>query len=108
MRRAARTDDNQSAIQEALEAIGCTVQSLGAVGAGCPDLAVGYAGCNVLLEVKNRNGFAKGKNSEGNDGQKKWARWWKGQVAMVYTPEEAVEAVLQALARETGQREGVA
>lgn len=41
MRRAARTDANQTAIVEALRKCGASVQSLAAVGKGVPDLLVG-------------------------------------------------------------------
>jgi len=41
-RRAARTDDNQTLIVEALEGAGASVQSLASTGNGCPDLVIGY------------------------------------------------------------------
>lgn len=105
MRRAAHIDENQPAIVEALLNVGCTVQSLAGVGVGCPDLVVGYAGVNILLEVKNletKNGrTAKAARHGGLDeDQVSWHRAWKGQVAVVRTPEEAVEAVLRVLAHE--------
>ena len=42
-RRAARRDDNEAAIVEALRAVGASVEILGN-GDGVPDLLVGYAG----------------------------------------------------------------
>lgn len=58
-RRAARVDGNHELIVSALRAVGCFVQSLAAVGAGCPDLLVavparGGGGARwVLIEVKD-------------------------------------------------------
>lgn len=53
MRRAAKVDVNQSEIVDALRKVGCTVQSLAAIGKGCPDLLVGVAGVTLLIEVKD-------------------------------------------------------
>ena len=53
MRRAARTDRNHAEIVAAFRLFGCSVQSLAAVGAGVPDLLVGWRGKNLLIEVKD-------------------------------------------------------
>jgi len=56
MRRAARTDDNQTAIVKALRKAGCQVfTELAKLGYGCPDLLVYRGRCNdlFLLEVKD-------------------------------------------------------
>jgi hypothetical protein len=53
MRRAARTDSNQTEIVATLRSLGCSVQMLHAVGAGCPDLLIGIDGQNLLLEIKD-------------------------------------------------------
>ena len=91
MRRAARIDGNQTTIVRALEKAGASVQSLAAVGRGCPDLLVGYRGRNYLLEVK--------------DGRKPPSRWkltndeaafhrrWDGNLATVLNPQEALSAI---------------
>ena len=105
MRRAAHIDENQPAIVEALLNVGCTVQSLAAVGLGVPDLLVGYAGVNILLETKNpatKNGRVNEARQRGglDKDQHRWHQAWKGQVAVVWSPEEAVDAVLRVLARE--------
>lgn len=98
MRRAAHIDDNQPAIVSALQAAGCSTQSLAAVGLGVPDLLVGFAGVNILLEIKNREGLdgevARGKILTPD--QKKFHGFWKGQIAIVYTPQDALQAVKDA------------
>lgn len=53
VRQAARVDANQKAIVEGLRAAGCFVQSLAALGRGCPDLLVGYRGSWHVLEIKD-------------------------------------------------------
>ena len=93
MRRASRVDANQSAIVKALREIGATVQVLSAVGQGCPDLAVGYHGVNVLLEAKD------GSKTPGNRvltaDEAKWHKTWGGQVAVVLSPEDAQRVVIR-------------
>lgn len=86
LRIAAATDASQREIVKVLRAAGCTVASLHRVGDGVPDLLVGRAGRNFLLEVK-----VDGRGL--NDRQKDWHRTWSGQRAVVTTPEGALYAV---------------
>lgn len=100
MRRAARVDANQAAVVKALEAIGCTVQDISKVGQSVPDLLIGVAGINVLMEVKNAERKGGKENSFGTlKKQSEWRRRWKGAVYVVTTPEEAVADVRRALTR---------
>lgn len=87
-RYAAKVDRNQAEIVAALRAVGATVQPLHTVGAGCPDLLVGFRGRNVLIEVKDWKAGKSGR--ELNAVQKDWHAGWKGQVAKV----EDVDAAL--------------
>ena len=90
MRRAARVDENQGQIVAALLRAGCSVQSLAAVGKGCPDLLVGYAGHNFLIEVKN---LSKPKaDQQLTPDQEDWHNDWQGSVSVVRTPHEALAA----------------
>lgn len=91
MRRAARTDDNHTAIVQALRAIGCSVQSLAAVGKGCPDLLVGYKGRNIPLEVKD--GSKPPSARKLTEDQIRWHGDWRGCVAVVCDVESAIRAV---------------
>ena len=86
MRRDAKADENQPAIVEALRAVGATVQHLHMIGQGCPDIVVGYQGSNYLLEIKSADG--KLTYSEGE-----WHLDWQGQVAIVRTIDDALDAV---------------
>lgn len=53
MRARPRIDANQPDIVKALRKMGAFVQSLAAVGDGCPDLLVGFRGKTYLIEVKD-------------------------------------------------------
>lgn len=91
MRRAAKVDDNQAEIVAALRKIGASVQPLHAVGQGCPDLLVGWRGMTSLLEVKD--GKKPPSARKLTEDQEKWHANWRGQVAVVETVEQAIEAV---------------
>jgi len=98
-RRAAKVDGNQGDIVAALEAVGASVQSLAAVGAGCPDLLVGYHGTNYALELKDPAQAPSDRRL--TPMQKKWHAEWKGRAHLVETVDQAllvVGAVKQARA----------
>ena len=94
MRTAAKQDVSQRAIVDALEHVGMTVQSLRSVGSGCPDLLVAWRGVNCLIEVKNPLGNGEGLATSLNQQEQDWHLTWAGQCAVVRTPEEAVQAVI--------------
>ncbi len=91
MRRAAKVDDNQKDIINALRAIGCTVQPLHAVGQGCPDLLVGFRSRNFLLEVKDGAKYCSQQAL--TKPQIDWHSSWEGQVAIVNSVASAIEYV---------------
>ena len=91
VRRAARTDDNQQAIVDALRKAGASVQSLAAIGKGCPDLLVGCRGKNVLMEIKNEN-RPPSKQRLTTD-EKVWHDSWRGSVAIVKNVNDALQAM---------------
>lgn len=97
----AKVDGNQRAIIEALQAIpGVRVQSLAAVGGGCPDLLVSIRGRNLLLEVKVPNGPRAKRRWVLTDDQELWHATWTGQVEVVCTVDEAL-AVVRAAMKQT-------
>ena len=87
MRYAAASDANQVEIVAALRAAGATVQDLHEVGAGCPDLLVGYRGINFLLEVKASARAILTAFEQG------WFLEWRGQAAIVRDAESALCAI---------------
>lgn len=91
MRRAAKTDANQTEIVKALRQAGAVVQSLAAVGCGCPDLLVGFRGKNWLLEIKDGN---KPPSAQAlTPHQVEWHRVWQGHVVVVNSVESAIAAI---------------
>lgn len=94
MRRLVRVDASQREIVAELRRVGATVQQLTNVGGGCPDILVGWAGANYLLECKSparRNKQGAVRPSE--EMHEAWHRIWRGQVATVWTPTEALQAI---------------
>lgn len=88
MRRAARTDDNQHELVEALKKIGAKCYFIGKP----VDLLVGFRGRNLLLEVKRPD--KRGQASAITKAQKDFIETWPGDVSIVYSIEEAVSAVV--------------
>ena len=84
-RRAARRDQNEPIIIEALERVGAVVVQLSI--RDVPDLLVGFRGVTTLLEVKS----ARGDLSQG---QADWLLAWKGGPArVVWNVRDALEAI---------------
>ena len=89
MRRAAKIDKNQPAIVDALRACGAIVQSLAAVGNGCPDLLIGYRGRTILVEVKDGSNVPSAQKLTLD--QLLWhAKWSGGSLAVVNDIEGAL------------------
>lgn len=84
-RHANRRDAVEREIINALEKAGCTVQQLN--GKDIPDLLVGRAKKNYLLEVKDPE---TGKLSPG---QRTWHDAWNGDVDEIRTVDDALRAV---------------
>lgn len=91
MRRAARVDDNQGQIVEALRRVGCSVWSLAGVGKGFPDLAVGFRGRNLFLEVKD--GSKPPCKRQLTPDEEAFHASWRGHVAVVESVEDALKIV---------------
>ncbi len=83
VRRAAKRDANEPGIVQALEAAGCDV-----LRATDVDLIVGRANQNYLLECK-----LPSERKRLRPIQKRLRDQWRGQYAIVTTPEEALRAV---------------
>ena len=90
-RRAARVDANQASIVDVLRRIGCSVQPLHAVGEGVPDLLVGKAGKNLLIEIKD--GEKPPSKQKLTADQEVWHAEWRGQVCVVNSEDQAILAV---------------
>jgi len=87
-----KRDSNHAEIARTFERLGCTVFDTSAVGGDFPDMVVGCAGRNLLIEAKSD----KGKLSEGQDG---FRERWRGQYDVVRSPEDA-ELIVAAIRKE--------
>lgn len=83
-RRAAKRDNNERPIIDALRTAGASVEQLSKKGV--PDLLVGFQGRTYLMEVKD----TKGKLTPDED---TWIGAWKGNVYIVRSIEEALEVI---------------
>ena len=81
-----RVDANQGEIVTALREFGASVLILSSVGHGCPDLLVGWMGCNFLMEVKTRTGRLTADERD-------FSNSWRGGWVVVRTPEQAIEYI---------------
>ena len=86
--RASKADTNQREVVKALRDAGATVQHLHRVGAGCPDLLIGYRGMNLLAEVKD--GSKPPSAQKMTRWQEEWHRDWRGQCCVVNSPQAAL------------------
>lgn len=84
MKLRGRIDNTQREIVDAFRAAGCTVCILSNVGNGVPDLLVGIAGHNVLVECKGPKGRL-------TPDQTAWLAQWKGE--QPYIVRTALEAI---------------
>lgn len=87
MRRAAKVDSTQAVIVEALRKVGVWVLHLHQVGAGCPDLLCWNRGRYVLLECKAKGGDL-------TKDQVEFIAECPGEIHVVYSPQDALRAVL--------------
>ena len=91
MRRSAKVDANQSEIVAALRKAGAHVQSLAAIGHGCPDLLVSHRNKWHLLEVKDSSKPPSARKL--TEDQVAWHAQAKAPVWVVSTLDEAFVAL---------------
>lgn len=91
MRVKAKIDQNQKDIVSALRGVGCTVQSLATIGNGCPDILVGRAGQNYLMEIKDGSKPPSQRQLTGD--QETWWNRWNGSVMLIESVDQALAAV---------------
>ena len=90
MRRAAKVDANHADIVKALRSIGCSVQSLAAIGKGVPDIMVSRRGSTFCLEIKDGSKPPSARKLTPDEA--KWISAWRGNVAVVESVDEALDA----------------
>ena len=85
--QAKKVDVNQPEILTQARSLGISVQSLHIIGKDCPDVLFGYAGINILAEVKS------GKNDL-SEGQKIYHDNWKGQICTIRNIDDLIREIL--------------
>ena len=96
-RFARNVDGNQVAVVAAFRKAGAFVQHLHAVGAGCPDLLVGYRGVWRVVEVKDGRKVPSARRL--TEAEAKWherAAFLGLPVSVVESPEDAVQLLRRA------------
>lgn len=86
MRRAAKIDEVQPSIVEALRKVGASVVSLASIGQGCPDLLACKGDKLWLIECKG----PKGKLTPD---QQRFILDWNGPVHIIRSADEALRLV---------------
>ncbi len=95
-------DANHATIKRAFERSGATVVDLHTIGGGVPDLLIGFAGADVLVEIKlPTRKLRDGKTSPRSTLSRRQVGWhhsWRGCSPAVVRTEEDVEELLDLLA----------
>ncbi len=78
-----RVDKNQNHIVSVFRKLGASVYILSMVGKNFPDIAIGFRGRTVLIEIKD----AAGKLTEG---QERFFEEWKGDVRIVRNDDDVI------------------
>lgn len=87
-----RTDSNQSTIVDCFRKLGCSVDPmLSQIGKGRPDLMLGIAGFNVLVEVKDF--FLPPSRKKLTPDEKKYHAEWRGRIHLIETEQQAHDLV---------------
>jgi hypothetical protein len=90
MRRAARTDRNQSEIIQALRRAGCRVHDTSRLGGGFPDIMVAGRRGLVLMEIKD--GAKPPSARKLTPAEAEFFEFWAEHVSIVATVEQALAA----------------
>lgn len=85
MRRAARVDNNQAAIVDALKRVGVSVEIIGKP----VDLLICCRGVTALMEIKNPD-----RSEEWTKDQVEFIARWPGTIHVARSPEEAVRLAI--------------
>ena len=89
--RARKIDDNQTLIVKQLRKCGVSVFITSMVGKGFPDLLIGTAGRNYLIELKD--GAKSASRKKLTDDEKVFFDYWAGQVDKCESFEEIAKII---------------
>lgn len=88
---AKRIDRNQNEIVQFFRNSGFSVAITSGLGAGFPDVVLGFQGCNFLVEIKDGNKPPSAQKL--TDAESKFFDQWKGQVCIINSIEAAINLV---------------
>ena len=91
MRRAHRLDANHGELVQAFKDLGCTVLSLAGLGAGVPDICVGYGGMQIMCELKDSNKSPSRRKLTPDE--ERFRMNWKGGYRLVQDLDGVMETV---------------
>ena len=84
-----RIDANHNELVKIARDMGASVQSLAAVGKGCPDLLIGYKGRNLLVEIKD------GRKSPSHRyltiSESAWHEGWAGEAYVILSTDQMIK-----------------
>lgn len=95
MTYAKRVDANQKEIVKTLRDLGASVVDLSKVGHGVPDLAIGYAGLTVFVEVKSS------EKATFTDDQLEFMKRWNGGAIVRINDVEGAQRLIKLIDAET-------
>jgi len=94
-----KVDSNHAAIVNELRGCRFSVKSLAKVAGGMADICVGYAGVNLLFEIKALDDTKAKKAKKLTSEEVKWHENWQGQVATVTSSRQVIEVMEKELNR---------
>ena len=100
-------DANHETIVREFMRSGADVVNLSTVGKGVPDILVGFAGFNQLVEIKlpSREGLKPTRKTSLSLRQKGWHNSWRGRKPVVIRTHEEAESLLDELLEEASKRD---
>ena len=84
--RGKRVDENQKAILDDLKRLHINYFVASDVGAGFPDIVIGFRGINWFIEIKTETG-------KQTKSQIKFEKEWQGQYAICRSTEQVLEVI---------------
>ena len=100
-------DANHETIVREFMRSGADVVNLSTVGKGVPDILVGFAGFNQLVEIKlpSKKGLKPNRKTSLSVRQRGWHHSWRGRKPVVIRTCEEAENLLDELLLEASQRD---
>lgn len=89
--RRARVDTNQKEIVKILRGLGASVAHTHTVADGFPDIAVGYHGKTVLVEIKDGDKIPSARKLTADE--QDWHDSWRGAAEIVENEDDCINLI---------------